>query len=103
MIQNKIAVGVSDNPVRAKPATNDAPEFSTTENGARDIDEGTAAGQNIGAPVAATDPDNGDANLLTYSLGGTDKASFDIVRATGQLLTKAPLDHEDKARLTRSR
>ena len=96
----KIAVGVSDNPVRAKPATNDAPEFSTTENGARDIDEGTAAGQNIGAPVAATDPDNGDANLLTYSLGGTDKASFDIVRATGQLLTKAPLDHEDKETYT---
>ena len=33
---------------------------------------------------------------LTYSLGGTDAASFDIDTATGQLKTKAALDHEDK-------
>ena len=87
----KTAVGISDNPVRAKPATNVAPEFPTTENGARDVDEGTAAGQPIGAPVAATDGDTGDANLLTYSMTGADAASFNITRATGQLLTKAPL------------
>ena len=83
--------------MRAKPATNVAPEFPTTENGARDVDEGTAAGQPIGAPVAATDGDTGDANLLTYSMTGADDASFNITRATGQLLTKAPLDYEAKA------
>ena len=38
----------------------------------------------------ATDP--GD--VLTYSLSGTNEASFDINRATGQLITKA-LDFED--------
>ena len=38
--------------------------------------------------------------MLTYSLTGPDAASFEIVRATGQLLTKAPLDHETKATYT---
>ena len=36
----------------------------------RTVNENTAAGANIGAPVAATDQDGGD--VLTYSLGGTD-------------------------------
>ena len=31
-------------------------------------------------------------NTLTYKLGGTDAASFDIDASTGQLITKAPLD-----------
>ena len=91
----KTSVGISDNPVRARPATNEAPEFVSTT-ATRAVDEGTAAGQPIGAPVAATDGDAGDANLLTYSMTGADAASFNIDRATGQLLTKAPLDHEDE-------
>ena len=45
----------------------------------------------MGSPVLATDDDT-----LTYSLGGTDAASFDIVAASGQLQTKAPLDYETK-------
>ena len=92
---NKIAVKGSDNAVRATPADNVAPAFASTT-ATRAVDEGIAAGQNIGAPVAATDSDTGDANLLTYSLSGTDAASFEINRATGQLLTNAPLDHETK-------
>ena len=91
----KSAVGVSDNPVREEPATNVAPTFGSSTT-TRSVDEGTAAGQPIGAPVAATDGDAGDANLLTYSMTGADAASFNINRATGQLLTKAPLDHEDE-------
>ena len=91
----KSAVGVSDNPVRAEPLTNAAPEFASTT-ATRAVDEGTPVGQPIGLPVAATDPDADDVNLLTYSLDGTDKASFDINSAAGQLLTKAPLDHETK-------
>ena len=55
--------------------------------------ENTAAGENIGAPVAATDADN---DTLTYTLGGDDMASFDIDGATGQLMTKDPLDFEMK-------
>ena len=49
------------------------------------------AGENIGAPVAATDDDN---DTLTYSLDVTSLATFDIVATTGQLQTKAALDYE---------
>ena len=53
------------------------------------------AGEDIGAPVAASDADDA---ALTYTLSGTDAASFDIDdRATGQLKTKADLDYETKA------
>ena len=70
---------------------------------AREVRENTPPGVNIGAPISATDPDEiGDettdamefGNTLTYSLGGTDAASFDIDSSTGQLITKAPLDFE---------
>ena len=56
--------------------------------------ENTAAGEDIGNPVAASDA-NGD--TLTYALVGTDAASFDIDSATGQLMTLAALDYETKA------
>ena len=48
---------------------------------------------NIGDPVEATDA---DADTLTYALGGTDAASFDIEPGTGQLMTKDALDYETK-------
>ena len=95
----KTAQKVSDNPVRVTPDSNVAPTFASST-ATRGVDEGTAAGQNIGDPVSATDADPADGSLLTYSLTGPDAASFEIVRATGQLLTKAPLDHEDKASYT---
>ena len=49
-------------------------------------------------PVTATDPDNADeaAATLTYTLEGTDAASFSIVPATGQLLTRDVLDYETR-------
>ena len=74
--------------------TNNAPEFPAAEDGARSVAENTAAGEDIGAPVMATDADAGD--TLTYTVGGTDMASFDINLATGQLMTKAALDFETK-------
>ena len=59
--------------------------------------ENTAAGQNVGEPVSATDADTGD--TLSYTLGGTDDAAFDIVETSGQIRTKAGVsyDHEAKA------
>ena len=59
----------------------------------REVAENTPAGVNIGAPVVASDPD-----ILTYSLSSSDMdaESFDIVRATGQLMTKSALDFEDE-------
>ena len=59
----------------------------------RSVAENTAAGVDIGAPVAATAVDG----VVTYTLGGTDAASFDVVAATGQLQTKAALDYETKS------
>ena len=70
---------------------NEAPEFPSTETGTRNVVENTASDENVGDPVAATDPD-GDS--LHYTLGGTDASSFAIDSSTGQLLTDATLDHE---------
>ena len=57
----------------------------------RSIAENTPAGRPIGDPVSATSEDGVN---LTYSLGGTDAASFDIDTGTGQIKTKAALDYE---------
>ena len=56
---------------------NEPPEFPSTEDGTRSFLENTAAGENVGLPVEAADPDTG--NMLTYTLEGTDKDSFEIV------------------------
>ena len=64
------------------------PTFSVPEN--------TAANQDIGDPVTATDSDVGD--TLTYSLDGTDASSFAIDSTTGQIKTRQGVtyDHETK-------
>ena len=74
-------------------SANSAPEFPATEDGARSVAENTAAGENIGTPVAATDADAGD--TLTYTVGGTDMASFEI-DSNGQITVGAgtTLDYE---------
>ena len=58
----------------------------------RSVAENTAAGTDIGAPL--TLPGTG---TVTYTLGGTDAASFDIVASSGQVQTKAALDYETKS------
>ena len=70
---------------------NEAPVFPPIEPVLYDVDENTIAGEDIGAPVAATDDDN---DTLTYSLDDSSRATFDIVATTGQLQTKAALDYE---------
>ena len=77
--------------VLTAPATNTDASFADLD-ATRSVPENTAAGQPIGAPVAAVDPDNED--TLTYSLGGTDAASFDIDTSNGQLKTKDALDFD---------
>ena len=72
---------------------NTAPEFATAT-AERSVAENAAAGMDIGAPVEATDADN---DVLTYTLGGTDMASFAIDPDTGQLMTMEALDFETKA------
>ncbi len=68
----------------------------------RTVAENTAAATAIGDPVAAevdntkTSDGTDVPDVQTYTLGGTDAASFSIARNTGQLSTKAALDYEDK-------
>ena len=78
-------------------APNTPPTFSDGLTTTRGVDENTAAGVDIGEPVAATDADS---DTLTYSLDTTSAASFDISSTTGQLQTKAALDFEDKSSYT---
>ncbi len=72
---------------------NNPPTFTDGATTTRSVAENTAAGQNIGSAVSATDANN---HTLTYSLGGTDADSFSIVSTSGQLQTKAALDYETK-------
>ncbi|MDE2934771.1 MAG: cadherin domain-containing protein [Chloroflexota bacterium] len=73
---------------------NQQPTFPASEDGARTVPENSRSGTSIGAPVAAQDPEN---DGLTYSLSGTDAASFSIVAGSGQLRVKDPLDFETKS------
>ena len=74
-------------------APNQPPAFDDGDSTTRTITENTTG--NIGAPVAATDPDD---TSLTYSLSGTDADSFAIISTTGQLRTATGLDHETQSR-----
>ena len=74
-----------------QPATNLQPSFDDAT-ATRSIQENTAAGTNIGAAVSATHADS--VGTLVYSLDTTGARLFDIDSATGQLKTKAALDHE---------
>ena len=70
---------------------NREPRFADGQRTTRRVPEDTPMGGAFGDPVAATDDDD---DTLTYTLRGADAGSFDIDPATGQLLTKASLDHE---------
>ena len=80
---------------RRVPSENRSPAFPATEDGQRAVPENTRAGQNVGAPVAAVDPES---NSLTYTLSGADAAAFTVVGSTGQLRTSEALDFETKFR-----
>ena len=73
---------------------NEGPAFADDAPTDQSVAENTAPDVDIGSPYTATDPDAGE--TLTYSLGGTDAASFAIDTATGQIKTKDALDYEAK-------
>ena len=76
--------------------TNNAPVFNEGTSTTRSVAENTASGQNIGAPVTATDADTSD--TLTYTWGGgTDALSFSVNSSTGQLRTSAALNYETQS------
>ena len=100
-VANKLASGsweieeIGDS--TAPTTTNTAPSFTEGARTTRSVAENTATNVNIGNPIAATDADN---DSLTYTLGGTDAASFNIESTTGQLKAKSALDYESKSTYT---
>ena len=82
---------------RTNTAGNTAPTFplATAD---REVTENTAAGQNVGDALTATDGDN---DPLAYTLEGTDAASFNLVTISGsaQIRTRSGVtyDYETKS------
>ena len=74
---------------------NAVPDFGATST-TREVTENSAAGTVVGAAVTATDADD---HTLTYTLEGTDAASFQIVSASGQIQTTSGVtyDYETKS------
>ena len=75
---------------------NTAPTFNEGPSTTRSVAENTASGQNIGAPVTATDADTSDTLNYTWG-GGTDALSFSVNSSTGQLRTSAALNYETQS------
>ena len=88
------SITVTINVTDVTTEANNPPEFTDGAATTRSVAENTAASENIGSAVAATDTDH---DILTYSLSGADAASFDIIDTTGQLLTNAALDFETRS------
>ena len=77
---------------------NTAPTFASSST-SRSVVENSATGTNVGAPVTATDADQGDTQA--YSLDtGSDAGSFTINSSSGQISTVAVLDYETKNNYT---
>ena len=83
----------SANAVREAPDVNQAPVF---ESGiTREVPEDAGDNGNVGVPVTATDPDEGDE--LSYTItGGADMGAFAIDSTSGQITVKkgSTLDFE---------
>ena len=83
-----------------RAAANSDPTFPMST-ASREVAENTAAGTDVGAVLTATDA---DMDTLTYTLEGTDSASFDLVTTSGsaQIQTKSGVtyNHEVKSSYT---
>ena len=89
---NGIGTGPASHNASATPNT--VPAFSSNTV-TREVYENVGAGANVGDPVTATDADH---DTITYTLGGTDAASFAIDSTSGQITvgTGTTLDYQVK-------
>ena len=71
-------------------AVNTPPTF-LLESTTRAVEENSPAGTDVGVPVTATDADD---DTLTYTLEGTDAASFEIDSTSGQIQTKSGITYD---------
>ena len=82
-------------------SSNTAPSFDDGDSATRSIAENLGGGtddsaRDVGNPLTATDPDAGD--TLTYSLTGTDAASFAIGSGDGQISTLTTVNYDREAK-----
>ena len=80
--------------VNRPAAANNAPIFSLAPL-TRSVAENTAANQNVGAVIPEAMDDDGDS--LTYTMEGTDAASFTFDASARRIKTSAALDFEMKS------
>ena len=90
------AVGNNGPQQSQKEPANRVPAFDAGIVTTLTLDENSAASTKVGKPITATDPDSGD--TVTYSLSGTDAASFVIGSSTGQITTVANVDYNYEAK-----
>ena len=77
----------------SRTTSNNPPTFDGTVT-TREVPENSAADTEVSDPVTATDDDD---DTLTYTLEGTDAASFTIDSGTGQIKTVASVDYNHEA------
>ena len=77
------------------PEANTPPTFDESDSAIRSLAENTAAGENVGLPLTATDQES---DALTYTLSGDAAESFEIDVATGQLTTVADVTYDYEAK-----
>ena len=96
----KSAMATSAHEVQAINSPNATPAFPDedpdtlgvqNDTTTRIVGESADAGANVGAPVAAED---GDSDILTYTLGVANEGGFKIDAATGQITVGGDLDFE---------
>ena len=78
--------------VRTNKDANLPPVFGDTFDVEWNVAENTPSGREVGTAVSATDTVTASP---TYELGGRDASLFTIVRTSGQIQTRASLNHED--------
>ena len=84
----------SGQPLATDASPGGGPTFSHSTT-TRHVAENTPLGTSIGDPVVATHPDPHE--VLSYSIVGEDTTHFEVATSTGQLLTKEPLDYEQRS------
>ena len=96
IIDDDVATDSGGSSSRRSSARNSPPRFVESHNAVRSVAENVPSGSAVGEPVAATDANRSDQSSLTYALAGVDAESFAIDSSTGQILSKAALDFEER-------